>query len=223
MGYENKDAGYYGNIRKDIIDFGFNKNQTYDQVLEVGAGYGATLSHIKNSGLANKVVGIELYKDTKNPERYHPTVEFIFGDIEQLNIHALSQTFDVILLPDVLEHLWQPNIALQKAKTMLKNEGFLLVSMPNIRHYTAFIQIFIKGSFKYQNSGIFDNTHARFYCKKDMLQLFKNNGWQVVNSRASLSYYKGFSFAKLLNQISFGAFEAFFTPQYLFKLDKIIS
>ncbi|MFN3907420.1 MAG: class I SAM-dependent methyltransferase [Flavobacterium sp.] len=220
MNYENKEASYYANIRKDIIEFGFEKNQKYNTVLEVGAGYGETLNYLKTNNFAKKVVGMELFQDTKHPERYQPLVDFIFGDIEKLEVSEYAQKFDVILLPDVLEHLWTPTIALQKAKEMLSQNGFLLVSMPNIRHYSAFFQIFIKGSFKYQPSGIFDYTHARFYCKSDMIQLLQNNGWRVEKTESTISTYKGFSIAKIINKITFRIFEQFLTPQYLFKLVK---
>lgn len=220
MNYENKDASYYANIRKDIIDFGFEKNQKFNTVLEVGAGYGETLNYLKNIKIAENVVGMELFQDTNHSERYQPLVDFIFGDIEKLEVSKYTQKFDVILLPDVLEHLWTPTIALQKANEMLNKNGFLLVSMPNIRHYSAFFQIFIKGSFKYQPSGIFDYTHARFYCKSDMTQLFENNGWKIEKTGTTIASYTGFSVAKIINKITFKVFEEFLTPQYLFKLVK---
>lgn len=220
MNYENKEASYYANIRKDIIGFGFEKNQKYGAVLEVGAGYGESLNYLKSNNFADKVVGMELFQDISHPERYQSLVDFIFGDIEKLDISKYSEVFDVILLPDVLEHLWTPAVALQKAKEMLSQNGFLLVSMPNIRHYSAFFQIFIKGSFKYQPSGIFDYTHARFYCKSDMIQLLENNGWKIEKTESTIATYKGFSAAKILNKITLQIFEEFLTPQYLFKLVK---
>ncbi len=220
MNYENKDASYFANIRKDIIEFGFEKNKKYNVVLEVGAGYGETLNYLKTNNFAEKVVGMELFQDINHPERYQPLVDFIFGDIEKLEVSKYTQKFDVILLPDVLEHLWSPSIALQKAKEMLSQNGLLLVSMPNIRHYSAFFQIFIKGSFKYQPNGIFDYTHARFYCKSDMIQLLQNNGWRLKKTGSTIATYKGFSIAKIINKITFRIFEEFLTPQYLFKLVK---
>ena len=128
--------------------------------------------------------------------------------------------FDLILLPDVLEHLVEPKIVLGKVKKYLKPNGYVLVSMPNIRHYSAFIRIFIKGDFKYDESGLFDYTHMRFYCKKNIADLLTGSGFKIHQTKSSISIYKGKSMAKILNRITFGIFEEFLSLQFFFKVTK---
>lgn len=216
MDYQNKDSAYYSNVRHDLLrlaDQGLNGLK----VLEIGAAYGETLYWLKQQGIAGEAIGIDIFQDTRNPSRYKEIDRFIFGDVAQLDLQEYHQHFDLILLPDVLEHIVEPGAVLQKVKSFLKPDGYILVSMPNIRHYSAFVRIFLKGDFKYDESGIFDYTHMRFYCQKNMRQLVERNGFNVVLQRSGIRNYKGRSMAKLLNVLTFGAFEEFLSPQYFFK------
>ena len=73
---------------------------------------------------------------------------------------------------------------------------------------------FIKGSFKYEDNGIFDYTHVRFYCKKDMIELANKANLNVLKSEGSISNYKGKSLVKYINKLTFGFFEEFFCKMY---------
>lgn len=218
MNYENKESDYYSNVRLDLVELIDKKNI---KVLEIGAAYGATLFHLKNKGIAKEAVGVELFEDIKRSEKYKNIDRFIFGDINRLDMSEFNNYFDLIMLPDVLEHILEPKITLDKIKKLLKSDGEVLVSMPNIRHYSAFIKVFLKGNFKYEKSGIFDYTHVRFYCKNDMKNLFDSSGFKILYTKSSIRNYKGKSFAKVLNIITLRLFEEFFSTQYFFKLSKL--
>ncbi|MFZ4678622.1 MAG: class I SAM-dependent methyltransferase [Flavobacterium sp.] len=219
MNYDEKASDYYSNIRKDIINL-ISPNQKGLRVLEVGAAYGETLYYLKENGIAAETVGIDLFEDTKNKQNYKPTDKFIFGNIEELELLEYDNYFDIILLPDVLEHLFEPKGALSKLKKCLKNDGNMIVSMPNIRHYSAFKQIFLKGDFRYEESGIFDYTHTRFYCRKNIQELLESSGYKVLKQESSIKNFKGKSITKAINLITFGIFEEFFSYQYFFVVRK---
>ncbi|WP_412464799.1 class I SAM-dependent methyltransferase [Flavobacterium mekongense] len=219
MNYDKKASDYYSNIRKDIVGL-IDSNLKGIKVLEVGAAYGATLDYLKQKGIATETVGIDLFEDTKNKQNYKSTDRFIFGNIENLELSEFDNYFDIILLPDVLEHLIEPKSALKKLKKCLKNDGNMIVSMPNIRHYSAFKQIFLKGDFRYEESGIFDYTHMRFYCRKNIQELMETSGFKVVKQESSIKNFKGKSFTKAINLITFGIFEEFFSYQYFFVVSK---
>jgi 2-polyprenyl-3-methyl-5-hydroxy-6-metoxy-1,4-benzoquinol methylase len=219
MNYESKQEGYYNNVRHDLIRFFYKPNKTL-KVLEVGAAYGETLFFLKNSGQASEVVGVELFQDTNNLDKYKELDYFLFGDIQTLDLSKFENHFDLILLADVLEHLIEPLPALEKVKKLLKEEGEIIISIPNIRHYSSFIKIFIKGNFQYEDSGIFDYTHMRFYCKKDIIRLVKKSGFTIEKVEGSIKNYQGKSLAKILNFLTFSVFEEFLSVQYFFKLKK---
>lgn len=217
MNYENKDFSYYSNVRKDLVNLITKSNGLI--VLEIGAAYGETLFYLKKNSIAIEAVGIDLFEDP-DKSRYKKIDRFVFGNIEELDFKEYENYFDLILLPDVLEHILEPKKTLEKIKHFLKKDGEIIVSMPNIRHYSAFVKIFFKGDFKYEESGIFDYTHVRFYCKKNIQELLQSADYKVVHCEGSIKNYKGKSMAKTINQITFGIFEAFLSTQYFFKIKK---
>ncbi|MFP9100075.1 class I SAM-dependent methyltransferase [Flavobacterium sp. RHBU_24] len=219
MNYEDKDISYYANIRHDLLTL-INSNATNLRVLEIGAAYGETLYYLKSTGIAQEAVGVDIFEDKKHPEKYKPLDRFIFGNIEVLDFHEFENYFDLILLPDVIEHLVEPKHVLEKVNRYLKAGGTALVSMPNVRHYSTFKRIFLKGDFKYDESGLFDYTHMRFYCKKNMVGLFAKSGFKVTTLKSAISIYKGRSMAKIFNRLTFGIFEEFLSLQFFFTANK---
>ena len=145
---------------------------------------------------------------------------FIFGDIEKIELPEYNHYFDLILLPDVLEHLFEPKSVLETLKKYLKEDGKIIVSMPNIRYYSALYKIVFKGDFKYEESGIFDYTHVRFYCRKNIQELLETAGYTILKQESSIKNYQGKSLSKLINLITFGIFEEFFSTQYFFVVKK---
>jgi len=203
----------------DLIRFMDVKKKGLD-VLEIGAAYGETLYHLKEEGIAKRAVGVDIFEDTNGAERYKPIDKFLFGNIENEDYPDFENSFDLILLPDVLEHLEEPLEVLKKVDSYLRKGGTVVVSMPNIRHYSAFYRIFVKGRFDYDESGIFDYTHKRFYCRRNIEDLLKKAGFRILKSEGSIRNFRGRSFTKILNRLTFGFLEEFFSTQYFFTAEK---
>ncbi|WP_130734807.1 bifunctional 2-polyprenyl-6-hydroxyphenol methylase/3-demethylubiquinol 3-O-methyltransferase UbiG [Flavobacterium sp. J27] len=219
MNYEEKDKQYYSNIRLDLVSL-INLDNKNLKILEIGAAYGETLNFLKEKGIASEVIGIDLFEDVKNKQNYKELDRFIFGNIEYLDLEEYNDYFDIILFPDVLEHLIEPKKTLQKAHKLLKTNGKIIVSMPNIRHYSALVKIFLKGDFRYEGSGIFDYTHMRFYCKKNIVELISISGYKIEKAQSSILHYNGFSITRIINLITLRLFEEFFSYQYFFVATK---
>ena len=131
MNYENKDFSYYSNVRKDLVNLITRKTNNPLNVLEIGAAYGETLFYLKQKGIANQAVGIDLFEDVNNKIRYKNVDKFIFGNIDNLDFPEYVNFFDLILLPDVLEHITEPILTLKNIKKYLKDDGEIIISMPN--------------------------------------------------------------------------------------------
>ncbi len=211
MNYSTKKEDYFKNIRRDLISFIDGKKDC--KVLEVGAATGATLAYLKKEGIATEVVGVDVVGGSKNPA----IDNFIVGQIEQVDLSQYSNYFDVIILADVLEHLSDPLEVLKGLKTYLKSDGEFLISMPNIRNAKSLYKIVVKGSFAYEERGVFDATHLRFFCKKDIVKLIADADLRVEQIASSFKLREGNVFVKTLNILTFRLFEEFFTVQYLVK------
>jgi 2-polyprenyl-3-methyl-5-hydroxy-6-metoxy-1,4-benzoquinol methylase len=219
MNYDKKSTDYFSFIRLDLINL-IDKNSKNLKVLEIGAAYGETLYYLKRNKIASEVVGVDLFEDVKNKQNYKNLDKFIFGNIEEIELNEYENYFDLILLPDVLEHLVEPKKVLDKLKKHLTQEGKIILSMPNIRHYSALNKIFIKGDFKYEESGLFDYTHMRFYCRKNIQELLEASGYTILKEESSIKNYKGKSITKIINSLTFGLLEEFFSVQYFYVIKK---
>lgn len=221
MDYKDKSTNYYSYIRHDLIAFLDRKKNL--KVLEIGAAYGETLFYFKEKGIAKEAVGIELFEDKANLGNYKKIDQFIFGNINEIELSEFNNYFDLVLLPDVLEHIFNPKTTLDKVHGLLKDDGEIVLSMPNIRHYSAFVKIFLKGDFRYEESGIFDYTHVRFYCKKNIKELLESSSFEIQKTEGSIRNFKGKSLAKVVNKLTLGLIEPFLSPQYFFMAKKVIS
>jgi SAM-dependent methyltransferase len=202
---------YYGFLRKELLELIPMSNRE-GTLLEVGAAGGRTLVYAKENGFANKVYGIELCKIENSFQNDKKIDSFLIRDIEKIELPYKENFFDVILCADVLEHLVDPWKVLSELRLYLKDGGVLIASIPNIRHYSALKKIFINGSFKYEEAGIFDKTHLRFFCKKDIKMLFESQGYKVINLTNNV--VKKGKLSKKVNKITFGIFEEFLVIQY---------
>ncbi len=89
-----------------------------------------------------------------------------------------DERFDVIVFGDVLEHLRNPISVLQRAHDVLEDGGFVVVSVPNIAHGAIRLAL-LGGHFDYQELGILDDSHLRFFTAKTIDELLLEAGFNV--------------------------------------------
>jgi 2-polyprenyl-3-methyl-5-hydroxy-6-metoxy-1,4-benzoquinol methylase len=214
--YETKDQEYFSNVRLDIISLIPSNPQ--QRLLEIGAGGGNTLLYIKEHHLAAEVMGIELMEIPGSNQQHQLIDKFQVANIEHQEIDASEEYFDVIVCADVLEHLVDPWGTVRKLERYLKKGGVLIASLPNVREWKTLSRIVFKGNFAYDPAGgIMDKTHLRFFCKKNILQLFKTSSLTPVYSRPNfmLKEVPQGKKRRILNRFTFGLFENFLAVQYL--------
>lgn len=211
--YKDKNQEYFSGVREDIINCLPKKNA--QKILEVGAGGGDTLCRIKELGLAKEVVGFELVEIANSNQRRSEIDNFIFGNIENDELPFEENYFDVIICGDVLEHLIDPWSVLEKLNKYLKYDGVAIISLPNIRHFSALKRIFINASFRYEDKGLFDKTHFRFFCKSDMIELVERSGLRLQSVYPYFDKSPKARKIRLLNTISLGLFSDLLSGQYI--------
>jgi 2-polyprenyl-3-methyl-5-hydroxy-6-metoxy-1,4-benzoquinol methylase len=209
--YETKGNSYFANVRKPLLDL-IPKENLAGNILEIGAGSGDTLLYAKQNGYAKEIYAIELMNLPNSNQQSEEFKQFIIGNIENLDFDFEDEMFDVIIMGDVLEHLVDPWSIVKKLKKYLKTNGVCIASIANVRNLKTFRNIFLRGSFRYEDIGIFDKTHLRFFTKKDMIQLFEDGDYKIVNIKSSLDFKAGSVAMK--NKLTFGLFEEFLAKQY---------
>ena len=131
------------------------------RILEIGTSTGPLTKIL--SSLGNTIIGIEI--DPEAAEKAKKYCEkMIIADVEVLNFSDYFEKgeFDCIVMTDLLEHLKWPEKILSKVRNYLSENGFLVVSIPNICHGDVILNM-MKGDFKYREMGLLDITHIRFF------------------------------------------------------------
>jgi lipopolysaccharide biosynthesis protein/SAM-dependent methyltransferase len=148
-------------------------------VLEFGPADGAMTRYMKET-LDCAIFIVEL-----NESSYHRAIRYAddgyLGDIEanEWTKKIRNRKFDYILFADVLEHLINPEAALRKASEFLKEDGRVLMSVPNIAHNAVIIDL-LNNRFTYGPIGILDDTHLRFFTYYSLKEMLARLGFSVV-------------------------------------------
>lgn len=170
---------YSNMIRFDLINqIEDNDRERKLNVLEIGCGTGATLLEIKNRYKNAKIYGIEICK--ASAKIASNICDIMVGNIENIDLPYEKDFFDYIILGDVLEHLNNPWDVLNDLKTYLKRDGYVIASIPNIMHISVMKDLAV-GKFSYQEAGILDRTHLRFFTLSEIEKLFNNNSYDINN------------------------------------------
>ncbi len=155
---------------------GYNKS-----VLEVGCSTGYFTKAMVARGC--NVVGLEIDPNAaKEAEQWAERV--VVGDIDDEDIwgYVKDESFDVVVLGDVLEHLRDPLASLRHAVRKLKPSGFVVTSLPNIAHGDIRMSLLL-GRFQYRDVGLLDRTHIHFFTLDSMRELMKEAGLIVADTK----------------------------------------
>ncbi|HVZ95252.1 MAG TPA: class I SAM-dependent methyltransferase [Chitinophagaceae bacterium] len=212
--YLEKPGYYFQFTRTDLLDLLPKQNQ-FENVLEVGAGGGNSLLYLKQQGIAKKVTGVELFELPGTYQHNELIDRFLIANIELLPADTFSQEFDAIICGDVLEHLADPWSVRDKLLQWLKPGGYFLASIPNIREFKTVLKILLRGTFTYEQGGVMDKTHLRFFGKKNIIELLSANGLRIETMVSNLAYPVANTKTRArINSLSFKIFEEFLAKQY---------
>lgn len=180
--------------------------------LDIGCGKGRLGSFLKKQ-FAAKVTGVEIFQEYA-AEASKCLDEVLCGNIEELDFAEYTNKFDHIIFSDSLEHLLDPESALMKAKIMLRPDGTLLLSIPNVRNFRVTLPLLLLGRFEYQDEGLLDRTHLRFFTLSSITNLLKHCGFSVESVKFDLPIN---SKVGILNILTFGLFKETLTSHFFIK------
>ncbi len=175
MDYENKPAGYYDNVRYEMLKY---LPENPGKIMDVGCGNGAFAKVVKEKTGA-EVWGMEYV--TREAAEAAKMLERVFAGRCEDNIDELPDSyFDLVYFNDVLEHLVDPYDVLARFRKKMAPGGIVVSSIPNIRYHNALIPILFKKEFKYESFGVMDHTHLRFFTKKSIRRMFEEQGYEIL-------------------------------------------
>ncbi len=195
-----QDESYYACERSEMLGF---IPKDCRSVLEVGCAGGSFGETVKKLTGA-EVWGIEINK--KAAEKASGMLDKVITADFYTAINEIPLNyFDCIVLNDVLEHFTNPYDVLEKIKSFLKDNGYIIASIPNVRYITNLKELLFDKDWKYKDNGILDFTHYRFFTKKSINRMFAECGYEILLLDGINPIQRKFLFF-IFNFLSFGIF-----------------
>jgi 2-polyprenyl-3-methyl-5-hydroxy-6-metoxy-1,4-benzoquinol methylase len=179
---------YYDQLRPEMLRL---VPTDAKKILDVGCAHGVFSENIKNRQSA-EVWGVEINKEASE-EASKRLNRVINKDLESALEDLPDNSFDCIVFNDVLEHMVDPYSALNKIKSKLTPNGVVVASLPNVRFFEVLFFLLFFKRWDYQECGVLDRTHLRFFTYKNIKELFESNGYDIcefkgINPTKSILY-----------------------------------
>jgi 2-polyprenyl-3-methyl-5-hydroxy-6-metoxy-1,4-benzoquinol methylase len=143
------------------------------KVLDVGCSGGLLGELLRDRG--HHVTGIDMIEIPDIEKRVD---QFYLADLETGIPEEVGTGYDVAIAADVLEHLRSSDAMLRDMGSRLAEGGRILISVPNFGHWYPRARTAL-GVFDYDQRGILDKTHVRFFTRRSLLRMVKKNGFTV--------------------------------------------
>ena len=88
--------------------------------------------------------------------------------------------FDVVFMSQVIEHIANPVGVLTKIHEWIDHTGILVISTCNIAHWKCRLRLMM-GKWEYEDAGIFDSTHLRFFTTRSFKRLLQNCRYRIID------------------------------------------
>jgi 2-polyprenyl-3-methyl-5-hydroxy-6-metoxy-1,4-benzoquinol methylase len=153
-------------IRRRVRGFGGKR------VVDIGCGFqGVFARSILEEVEHATLVDLSLADDLKA----HPKVTAILGELPDVLARVGSQSVDVVVCNNVLEHLWQPTVALEHVRRMLRAGGIAYLNVPSWRGKT-FLEM---AAFRLGLTSAAEiDDHKAYYTRRELWRLVVASGFK---------------------------------------------
>ena len=201
------DMSYHSLVRRDVMPL----VPEGKRLLDVGGGIGATAKALKADGRVDQVGVWDAVAPKDDPE-----IEF--SSQADLNDQSAIDGFfaehgpvDILMFLDLLEHLVDPWSVLEQFSKHVPVGGHIVASIPNVRHISVSGPLLFGNKWTYEDAGLLDRTHLRFFVRETAIDLMTLPGFKIQSVEMSPI---GSRLYKLINLVTFGAFRSLFSNQY---------
>ena len=206
---------YFDHVRSEIAPL---LPPTARRILDVGCGTGVTSAWLKTLYSNAYTVGLE----------GNPALRSILTrNVAEAHIVDLNQPIpdvgapDLVLFLDVLEHLVHPEELLAQVVRVMADDATIIISLPNVAHLWVAARLFFLGRFDYQDAGILDRTHLRFFYRDSAYALVESAGLEILTVlRNGVERPGARRSSLLLNWLTMGLLRERLTEQYVLSARK---
>jgi 2-polyprenyl-3-methyl-5-hydroxy-6-metoxy-1,4-benzoquinol methylase len=149
------------------------QHRPQSRILDLGCSSGMLAERLR--GLGHQVVGVDVNEIDGVRER---TDYFVRADLNEGIPSEVGSGFDIVLLADVLEHVLSPGTLITQARDVLSPSGTAIFCVPNMAHWYPRFRATL-GMFDYDQRGILDATHVRFFTRRSLVKLIERRDFAI--------------------------------------------
>jgi 2-polyprenyl-3-methyl-5-hydroxy-6-metoxy-1,4-benzoquinol methylase len=168
----NRPAFYFKGTRPEIARL---LPDHYSKILEIGCGEGDFAANIKSHC---EYWGVE-------PDQSASLIasgklgRVLTGTFQEVDHQLPDDYFDLVICNDVIEHMDDYDAFFQSIKVKMKNNSYIVGSIPNVRYVSHVIELLIAKDWNYKEEGVLDKSHLRFFTEKSLRRVILHNGFII--------------------------------------------
>jgi methionine biosynthesis protein MetW len=169
------------------------------KILDCGCGNGLTLNFLKLNNF-KELYGVDISSKCLKECRKKGIKNLKKVNLEEEKLPYRKNSFDIVICSEVFEHLFNPHIALQEIKRVLKDNGFAIFSFPNELNLRSRIRILFGGEI---HDPLAVGSHIRFFKPNTIRKFLNLNGFEVEKMEGFYlenKIYKFFPFISFLSK-----------------------
>ncbi len=145
-------------------------------IVDIGAGAGVFTRRLRDELAATSPTLIALDLSHHDLRSARDCSLPVCADLERGHLPFLDDSVDVILCDQVVEHLYHPERAIEEMGRVLKPNGWLLLSTPNLGSWHNLVAL---GLGKHPPALSIEAGHIRAFTKATIRQIFEGAGFRV--------------------------------------------
>lgn len=176
--WSGRDERFESYVRNLSLTTFFNKGEA---LLDVGCGDG-TVAEYLHKKLGLQVSGMDISEVAVEKARKRGVKAFVGSSEDRFPFN--DNSFDAVFWGDNIEHLFDPMFAAKEIKRVLKPNGRLVLSCPNMAYWRYRIYYFLEGELsdtEWTGFNRWNWSHIRFFNINILKDFFKEAGYKRVS------------------------------------------
>ncbi len=149
-------------------------------LIEIGCSSGALAREFKRISPTAHYFGVDIDPAyAKIAEKYCDRAESFDIESKELDFFADCRDKDCWIFGDTLEHLRDPWTVLRNIRSVIPAGGCIVACIPNAQHWSIQTRL-NSGQFRYEDSGLLDRTHLRWFTRLTIIEMFASAGFSIA-------------------------------------------
>lgn len=172
------------------------------KIIEIGCSSGALAREFKRVHPDAHWVGVEIDSDyAELAKRYCDTT--VVRNLEECDqfFYDDHRDRDCWIFADVLEHFRDPWVVVRNIRRVIPDNGCIVACIPNAQNWSLIARLAV-GDFRYEDIGLLDRTHLRWFTRQTVYQLFEQEGFKILQGMTRTFQHPNQEILKLIGKIA---------------------